>query len=144
MRLRFACLCALACGPAAAGPAEIVFLAPQNHAMPIARFEHGRLAGGILKDLGDAIAARLGVPARFVSVPSKRVALALRAGEADGVCYVLPGWIDGDYRWTQPIIPNGVAVVAHGGAPVVHSLSDLAGHRVGTVLGYRYPLLEQV
>ena len=36
-------------------------LAPLDQAMPIARFQNGAISGGIVKDLGDALAQRLGL-----------------------------------------------------------------------------------
>lgn len=126
--------------PAMAAP-EIVFLAPLSSAMPLARFENGQLAEGILKDLGEAIAGKLGRQVRFVSVPGKRVEFMLREGQADGVCNVLPSWIAGDFAWSRPVIPNAGIIISRSDAPVVRSLNDLAGQRVGTVLGYKYPAL---
>jgi polar amino acid transport system substrate-binding protein len=128
---------------ALAAPPELVLLAPNNHAMPIAQFNDGVLERGIMKDVGEAIAARLGRPLRFVSAPSRRVALMLAQGDADGVCYLQPYWIDGDYRWSAPMIPNGALVIARADAPVVRGPADLAGKKVGTVAGYRYPYWEQ-
>jgi polar amino acid transport system substrate-binding protein len=130
-------------GGAGAGAAEpdIVFLAPLSSAMPLARFDDGQLSEGILKDVGEAIAAKLGRRALFLGVPGKRVEFMLRAGQADGVCNVLPSWISGDFAWTRPLIPNAGIVISRTDAPVVRSLNDLAGQRVGTVLGYRYPAL---
>jgi polar amino acid transport system substrate-binding protein len=140
---RLACACALlAAGSALAG--EMVFIAPTNHAMPLAQFKDGRIVGGIIYDLGEAIARKLGRQARFISVPSKRVGIELAAGEADALCYVLPNWIDGQFNWSRPLIPNGVVVIAHPDAPVIHTLRDLDGRRVGTVIGYRYPEVEAV
>jgi ABC-type amino acid transport substrate-binding protein len=121
---------------------DIVFIAPTNHAMPLADFKNNELAAGILKDVGDAIAQRLGRHARFLSVPSKRIPAVLSSGAADGLCYVLPEWIDGTYHWSRPFIPNGGIIAARGDAPVVHNLAELADIPVGTVLGYRYPDME--
>jgi polar amino acid transport system substrate-binding protein len=143
MRLLFPPLALFACALAHAGQDEIVFIAPTNVAMPLAQFKDGRISGGILMDLGTAIAKRLGRTAQFVSVPSKRVSLVLAKGEADGVCYVMPHWIDGDFRWSRPLIPNTVLLVAHAKAPVVRSIAELAGKKVGTVAGYRYPEVDQ-
>ncbi len=137
-----ACVLALATGAAQAD--DILFIAPTNHAMPLAQFKDGRISGGILMDLGTAIAQRLGRTARFVSVPSKRVSMVLASGEADGVCYVLPKWIDGDFHWSRPLIPNGMLLVAHPKAPVIRTLDELAERSVGTVAGYRYPEIEAV
>jgi polar amino acid transport system substrate-binding protein len=119
-------------------------LAPSNHTMPIARFEHGELAGGILKDLGEALGAVLKRKVRFVSVPSRRVGLALSEGQADGVCMVLPHWIDGDFRWTAPLIPSGGVVLARADAAPIRQLADLRGKKVGTIAGYRYQQVEPV
>ena len=128
----------------AAAPAqEIVFVAPTNLTMPLARFESEQLSGGILKDLGEAIAQRLGLQPRFVTQPSKRVGPALQQGKADGVCYVLPHWLEGSYNWSVPVIPNAGLVVAHGDAPAARAVADFADKPLGTVLGYRYPQFEQ-
>lgn len=142
MRLRCHLLSLLAlCGPACAQQADIVFLAPLSAAMPLAGFRDGQLAEGIIKDLGDAIADKLGRRARYLSVPGKRVEFMLRAGQADGICNALPSWIGGDFAWSRPLIPNAGIVISRTDAPVIRSLNDLAGQRVGTVLGYRYPAL---
>jgi polar amino acid transport system substrate-binding protein len=135
-------LALLSCSVAHAAHEEIVFIAPMNHAMPLAQFKDGRLSGGILMDLGVAIAQRLGRTARFVSVPSKRVSMVLSKGEADGVCYVMPHWIDGDFNWSRPLIPNRMLVVAHARAPLVGTVAALSGQPIGTVAGYRYPEME--
>lgn len=130
--------------PAAAAPRELVFIAPTNHTMPLAQFQDGKLVAGIVKDLGEAIARRVGRTARFVETPSKRVSQALAQGRADGICYVLPNWIEGELDWSRAILPNSAVVAAHPAAPVIHALSELAGKPVGTVIGYRYAPLEAV
>jgi len=118
---------------------EIIFIAPTNHVMPLVGLQQGQLTAGILKDLGDALAARLGRHASYLVLPSKRVPLALLEGKADVLCYVMPGWIQGDFAWTQPVIPDDGVVVAVPGAPVLSTLLDLADTPVGTVAGYVYP-----
>ncbi len=126
-----------------AGAQELVMIAPTNHAMPWAKFKDGVLTDGILKELGEAIAARTGRHARFIDLPSKRVASELALGHGDGVCYVLPSWIAGDFNWTGPLIPTGGLIVAHPDAPVLTDLGRLAGEPIGTVIGYHYPQLDQ-
>lgn len=119
-----------------------MFIAPSNHAMPWAQFNDGKLSGGLLKDLGELIATRLGRKAKFIIVPSNRVRGVLSGGSADALCYVRPEWIDGNYNWTPPLIQDGAAVVARIGAPVIRTLADLRNVPVGTVIGYRYPEIE--
>lgn len=144
--LRLLSALAFALLPAAAGAAapELVMLAPANHGMPIARFQNGTLDGGILWDLGTLIAGRLGRTVRFVTVPSRRVGLALAHGDADGVCLVQPSWIDGAFQWSADFIPTGGVVLSRADAPPIVRLTDLRGKKVGTVAGYRYRYLEPV
>lgn len=129
---------------AAAAPRELVLLAPSNHTMPFADYQNGELKAGIMKDIGEALAQRMGYTVRFLLVPSKRSSIALIQGEADGLCFVRPHWIDGDFNWTRPAIPAAGVVAANIDAPVVRSIDDLANQRVGTVLGYRYPEVERL
>ncbi|MFS2005399.1 substrate-binding periplasmic protein [Duganella sp. CT11-25] len=125
-------------------PAELVLLAPLESTMPMVRFEHGVLAGGILKDMGDALAQRMGRRASYLNAGTDAVQPLLTSGRADAMCHVLPLWIDGDYLWTEPLFPDAEMVVGYGNAPHLHSLKDLRDKRVGTVAGYRYPRVEQV
>jgi len=144
LRSSLAPLCLLlALSPAAvAGQGEMVFVAATNHNMPLSRFQDGELADGLLKDLGDSIAQRMGRRARYVSVPAKRVADYLVSGRADGVCYVLPRWLPGPFNWSQPLMPDAGVLVARPEAPAVRALSDLANKPVGTVLGYSYSMID--
>lgn len=135
---RLAALAVLLGCLSAARATELVFIAPTNLTEPIARFVNGQLQDGVLRELGDALARRLGLQPRYLSLPGLRVAQALRNGQADMVCYVLPAWLDGDFHWTVPVLPNAEVVAARPGAAPVRTLADLAGQRVGTVHGYRY------
>lgn len=132
----------LACGTARA--ADLVFVAASNHAEPLSRFEKGVLSGGIVKDVGDLLARQLGRRARYLSLPAKRAPAALRAGEADLICYSRPEWIGREgLHWSPMFIPNAEVVAAHVSAPPLQRLEDLEGQRVGTVLGYVYGETEQ-
>ncbi|OEZ56300.1 ABC transporter substrate-binding protein [Duganella sp. HH105] len=134
----------LAAGDAPGAPGELVMLAPLDQTMPIVRFSNGVLAGGIIKDVGDALAQRLGRRAVYLSVDVAGVTPALTSGRADAMCYVLPFWIDGDYDWSMPLLPDTEMVVARADAPRLRSLKDLKDTPIGTVAGYRYPRVEQV
>ena len=142
---RSACLAALIV-PLAGGaaPADLVMIAPLNQTMPLAQFRNDKLSGGILKDLDEAIAQRLGRGVVHVSVAGEQVSEVLAAGKADGICYVRPFWIDGQYDWSRPLIPDAELVASVVGAAPVRSLVDLRDRPVGTVAGYRYPRVEQV
>ncbi len=143
--MRFAALLLGCVLPWSAWSAEppLRFIAPLNHAMPFGGFEQGRFATGIVKDLSDDIARRLGRSVAYLPVPPRRVAQVLAAGEADGVCYVARDWIDGDFHWSPPVLEHAGVVAAHAQAPVLTSVQALADQPVGTVYAYRYPQFEQ-
>src|SRR5471032_1549674 len=119
------------CGGAQGAQPELVMIAPTDQGMPIARFQNGQLSGGILMDLGDALGQRLGRHASYLSVDVPGVKAALMSGRADGMCYVVPFWIDGDYNWSTPIFPDAEMVVAVPGAPHLHSIKDLRDKPIG-------------
>jgi ABC-type amino acid transport substrate-binding protein len=132
------------CLAAQARAADLVMVAPTDQAMPIVRFQDGHLTGGIIKDLGDAIAQRMGRRPVYLNVDVPGVQPTLGSGRADAMCYVMPFWIDGDYLWSSPLIPDAEMVVARPAAATIRSLKDLRDKQVGTVAGYRYPRVEQV
>lgn len=129
--------------PVAAAPGEVVFIAATNHTAPLSTFTGERLSGGIVKDLGDALAQRLGLRARYLSLPSKRAPQALRDGAGDLLCYTRPQWIGSDFLFTVPVLPNAEVVAARADAPALHQLRQLADQPLGTVLGYHHPEVEK-
>jgi len=130
--------------PAVAAPAELVMIAPLNQSMPYAHYEDGEITAGIIKDISEALAKRAGRRIRFVSVRGDQVSNMLREGKVDGICHVRPHWIDGDYHWSRPLIPDAELIASHFDAPVIRTIGDLRDREVGTVAGYRYPRVEQV
>ncbi|WP_373990941.1 substrate-binding periplasmic protein [Duganella sp. BuS-21] len=129
-------------GAAAAAP-PLVVLVDTGTEMPMAGFKDGRLAEGIHKDLGAALAARLGREADFLLLPRKRIAMALEAGQADVLCLYLPPWLPGNFQWTRGFFPVSEVVVTDTSVAQPHHLRDLNGKPVATVLGYYYPELEK-
>ena len=127
-------------GSAATG--EFVFVITAGNAMPLGHIEGTELTGGILKDLGEAIAQKLERKPVFLILPRKRMLEALVNGEADARCYARPQWDDSDVLWSKPLIPSGDVVATRVGAKVPDGPRALSGVRVGTVTGYRYPSLE--
>jgi polar amino acid transport system substrate-binding protein len=111
--------------------------------MPLAELRGDVLQRGILKDLGELIAERAGLKARFVPVPPKRVAAALAAGEADAVCHVAQGWVEGELHWSRPLLDYTGVVASRQGTPPLRRLKDLADQPVGTVAAYHYPEVIQ-
>ncbi|TFW18407.1 substrate-binding periplasmic protein [Duganella callida] len=133
---------ALAPGPASAAPPPLRVLVDTGTEMPMAGFDDGRLVAGFHKDLGTALASRLGREAEFVLLPRKRIAMALDAGQADLICLYLPAWLPGDFGWSHGFFPVSEIVVTDSSVRPPHGLAELKGHPIATILGYRYPELD--
>jgi len=112
--------------------------------MPMAGFRGDQLVEGIQRDVGIALASRLGREARFISLPRKRIPSGLLRGEGDLACQYRPAWLPGDFDWTVPFMPNGVVLISNQHAARPASLTALADVPIGTVTGYAYPEVEQV
>ena len=133
---------ALACVSATAStssPPPIVFAASADSALPLAEIQDGVLTSGILKELEEAIAAKLGREVHYLTLPRNRLDAALADGTVDGLCYVTPGWLAAPVHWTAPLIPNEDLLVGAADTAAPRALSTIAGQRIGMVLGYKYP-----
>jgi polar amino acid transport system substrate-binding protein len=140
------CLFALALPPLAlqAAAPDLVMVAPMNLSMPLAQYQKDKLVGGILKDMGETLAQRLGRSVRFVSVPGEAVSALLTSGKADGICFVRPHWIDGEFDWSAPFMHDAEMIAARAEAPQLRSLADLRDRPIGSVASHRYPRIENV
>lgn len=134
------CACVLALP---AGGAELVFAVSTGSAMPMTRFQGEELTGGLLKDVGDALARELKLRPRYLTLPRKRVESALADGSADLLCDLRPEWLDSRrWQWSDTIFSNRMIIVGRTDTAPLASLRELAGARTGTITGYRYPLLD--
>jgi ABC-type amino acid transport substrate-binding protein len=124
--------------------AELSVLVDTSTDMPMARFERGRLAEGIHKDIGQALAGAMGRTAVFVALPRKRIVRALEDGSADVLCSYVPEWLNGSFRWSQAFIPITELLITTRSAARPRSVADVAGQPIGTVLGYSHPELDEM
>lgn len=107
-------------------------------------FDKGILVDGLLKDFGDALARELAFAPRYLSLPRKRVEGALLAGQADLLCDIRPEWLlSKGWLWTGTVFSNNMIIGSRIDTRPLARLSDLAGERVGTLLGYLYPEVER-
>ncbi len=130
-------------GSGSAEPPSLVVVAPTSQSMPMLKTVEHRPVDGVLKDLGELLAQRLGLQAAFVSLPSKRAAWAVASGAADLLSYVKPEWLEGPVLWTQFFLSGTGIIAAAPNAPAVQRLQDLRDEPLGTVLGYRYPVIDE-
>jgi ABC-type amino acid transport substrate-binding protein len=125
-----------------AEPEALRFVVPTNQSMPILKMQGSLPVDGLLKDLAEALAPRLGRRIDYVVLPSKRAATALMRDEADLHCYVEPGWLQGQLGLTRPFIGSAEVIAAGPTTLAPATLQALAHERLGTVLGYVHPKLE--
>lgn len=145
MRRRALCASALALPPglrAQPGGRPLVLVVDSATDLPNARIEHDRVVGGLTLELAQLLAARMGVETVAISRPRRRLLQSLLDGEADWVCSYMAAWLPGPLRWSQGFFEHEEVVATRADHPAPRQLQDLAGQRLGTILGFVYPEVE--
>ncbi len=97
-------------------------------------------------DWQDALAKELGRTPVYVLLPRKRQDMAVAQHKVDLRCFVSPDWLTREqgeqYDWPSPFFDVEERLVGPANGNPVDSLDELAGARIGTVLGYSYRSLE--
>ncbi|WP_405120328.1 substrate-binding periplasmic protein [Pseudomonas leptonychotis] len=135
-------LLALSCASPASERA-LRFSINDSWAMPIVRIESGKAVEGILVDLQQRMAAKVGRTAEMLVMPRLRVQHALNSGEIDVRCYVSPNWVNSGhhrYIWSLPFMTQRDVLV--GVNPEKLEPEQLLNQRLGTVLGFIYARLD--
>lgn len=135
--LRALLLCCALASPACAADRIVFAVTAENH-LPIAEIQGDTLKSGLLKDIGDALAARIGRAPEYRVLPSKRLDTALTTGEVDVACNQTPAWRSAVLIWTVPLFQDRGWLVVRNSQPPVRRMEELAGKRVGMVQGYVY------
>lgn len=126
-----------------AGERAIRFSINESWAMPMVGLQQGRAVEGILVDLQQRLAAKVGRTAEFLVMPRLRVQQAMDDNEIDVRCYVSPNWLNSDsarYSWSTPFMTQRDLLV--GAQNEVLQPEQLRNQRLGTVLGFTYARLE--
>lgn len=137
-------------GPARAGrpggdaPATIVFCCPEAGWPPYLLPCNGSDCRGIMPEIFREAMRSLGVTVVTRSFPEKRSLVMLRQGEVD-VYSKAPEWVEDSeaFLWSAPVLPSRDVLVAPAGGRPIDGPQDLTGLRLGTVLGYSYPGLDE-
>ncbi len=142
--MKAACTLLLSLLVSAAAHAEtLVVLVASSVDMPMADIRDGKLHGGVHLDLGQALARKLHRELVVQVLPRKRLEGALAAGRADILCTYQPEWLEGKHAWTQPFFPQSDLLLTALSAARPHTVADVRGQPIGTVLGFAYPELER-
>jgi polar amino acid transport system substrate-binding protein len=141
------CAIALMAPGAARAATEVVPLYVSYADPPFSTSQPGSLS----KQLADALTEQAHGRYQFraMQLPRKRLLLELAAPAWKGVvAWANPAWFNDEkmqrYAWTAPFITDTNLVVSTRDHPVDYSGEPrlLAGLRVGTIFGHRYPELE--
>lgn len=111
----------------------------------VVRDDKGMVTGGLLSDLGRAVAREMGTTLRQVPQSRRRMEAAVQSGQVDFTCYVSPQWLDEPHavQWSvESLLQVERIVTLRGRMMPALTLEELEGKRVATQLGYRYPGLD--
>ena len=120
---------------------ELIFTYWLEALEPFAIRADFKLEGGIVKDIGDELAARMKLKPKYIELPTKRVAMMVTKGDAHISCLTNPKWEENsnNYHWS-PVLFKGSDnfLIKKSQADKMKSITDLHGKRIGVYHGYVY------
>lgn len=136
------CLCALSQAQAPVAQ-SIVLNTSTNGFAPYTYVDTDQTPKGIVYDVANRILQKLGHNLTVAEVPRKRVEMQLLAGDLDATPRAIE-WTEraGDFVFSDPIIRVRSTLVVRTDSGYA-SVKELLGQRVGTRLGYVYPVLTR-
>jgi ABC-type amino acid transport substrate-binding protein len=102
------------------------------------------VVGGLSREIGDSLAHALGTRPRYQVLSRNRVDSSLEQSRVDVVCNANPAWYRSPDQlgWTNELYPQIERLVSKTSMSNIQRVDQLAGHRVGTILGYSYASVE--
>jgi polar amino acid transport system substrate-binding protein len=118
----------------------------ENNAEPYSMVIDGKMVGGIIKNVCDALGKSLGVPVEYRLVPRKRLESDIAKGLVSMIAVINPAWVDkpSALLWSVPLFTESNRFVVAGNGPKILTSTDLRGLHIGTILGYYYVGLEEL
>lgn len=144
--MRFKSFCAallLVLLPSLGNAAPLRIVLTDSNTMPLADIQDFQLKGGMLFELGNAIAQEMGRKATFITLPRKRIAQALIDGKADLICNQNQAWLVGPFDWSKNFIPHVELLVSNQNQVRPMQMSELSNIPIGTILGFNYVEMRQ-
>ncbi|MBH9553170.1 substrate-binding periplasmic protein [Inhella gelatinilytica] len=135
----------MAAAPVRAEPASLRMGYGGTWTMPWGQIVGGEVVAGINRDIGLAVAERLGRKLEFVFLTERRAHEANLERPYDLGCGMDPSWFPDAHRfqWSPPLFEVSDRLVGHRSQRPITQLADVPkGAVVGTVRAYRYPTLQ--
>lgn len=117
------------------------FTLAESDGPPMVILDNNHLAGGLLKELGDAIAHELNAKAEYSVVSRGRVELLIEQKNLFIACNTNPKWYihSSETEWTEELYPQIERLVSKNTVSDIRSADDLKGKKIATIYGYSYP-----
>ncbi len=139
--LNYALLIVLSLFPPMTLSNELIFTYWTEALKPFAIRSENHLSGGIIKDIGDELSARMQLTPKYIELPTKRISMMVTSGRAHVVCLNNPKWVQHPeiYHWSPALFQGSDNfLIKRSPNDKIKTLADLEGMRVGTYNGYVY------
>lgn len=124
---------------------HINFIFHNSYDFPLIKLNaSGNIESGILKEIAIEISRHLNKPHKFILTSRGRIDQMLLDGIADLSCYARREWTatPEDFLWSEPIFNIEELVVYKSTSPPIDSILSLKNKRLGTLINYKYPEVE--
>ncbi len=123
----------------AENPPLIVFSSDID-AQPYIRTDGVTIIGGIVKDINDEAARRLGITIDYKLIARRSVDAVMQAGDGHVTCNIQPAWtgIADQLIWTEPMLEDQDVYWRLSDTPALTSVDDLKGKSFMTYAGYTH------
>jgi len=127
-------------------PKTIVFSFGSHNGAPYTLTNGNNIIGGIIWDIAHELVDELDVQASFVNIPRKRQARYLEKGETDVILISNSMWLSNkdNLVWSKALFKESNMLVTLAENPLIlNSKHSLYGLNIGTIRGYKYPLIDE-
>ncbi|CAM5212960.1 substrate-binding periplasmic protein [Alishewanella longhuensis] len=118
-----------------------------SNAPPFALFDQdSNLAGGISKDILEALANHSQLVLQYLALPRGRVEQWLLRDDADIACFLNPDWVEQPEQllWSNSLFNTRQVIIRRNNSPAIQKMTDLLGKRLGTDRGFSYPEFDKM
>lgn len=117
---------------------------PYSLAPPLLMMAEKEKYGGIVKDYVDVIGKKIDRKFEYLVIPKFRIHELIDKGVADINCFTSPSWVPHPhkYNWSKVLFMKKEIIASR--KKNVRSFSDIKGERVGAVLRYVYPHIDEL